>query len=198
MKTKSFLSLILISSVLLFDSCKKGPEDPAFTLRTRKNRVVGEWKLKSGNYRHHSTDVYGNPDGYSIDFTSSEYDYYQDVTGGVAGVKGPYFRNFKFKKDGSVTILESIDNQLSIIEGTWDFNSGIGKDKSKTLLLIHIINYTGSGGVGHSTYTGNNKDLVFYIKQLRNKKMTLTLDYSEDNSDGTNLSISELDELELE
>lgn len=45
MKTLKFLSLTLLATVfLLGTSCSKYEEGPAFSLRTKKARLAGEWK----------------------------------------------------------------------------------------------------------------------------------------------------------
>ncbi len=51
MKTKTitgFIALIAIAaSVATLDSCKKYEEGPAFSLRTKKARLTGDWKIAS-------------------------------------------------------------------------------------------------------------------------------------------------------
>jgi hypothetical protein len=51
MKTKVFtvISILTILS-LLFNSCRKGEDDPWISLRTRNNRIIGKWKLEEYTY----------------------------------------------------------------------------------------------------------------------------------------------------
>ncbi|MFI5135935.1 MAG: hypothetical protein ACHQD9_08790, partial [Chitinophagales bacterium] len=48
---KTLRSVILIVAGLLlvitYNSCKKGPEDPFFSIWSRKHRVVGDWNVTS-------------------------------------------------------------------------------------------------------------------------------------------------------
>ena len=48
---KSLLALVAISVVAsgTLSSCKKGENDPFLSLRTRKARLVSDWKLKDGH-----------------------------------------------------------------------------------------------------------------------------------------------------
>lgn len=43
--TKSILALLVIAAAV--QSCKKGEEDPSISLRSRKSRVAGDWKVAS-------------------------------------------------------------------------------------------------------------------------------------------------------
>jgi len=47
MKNNLNLLLIFIIFSSLFFSCKKGPQDPFITFRSRKERVAGDWKITS-------------------------------------------------------------------------------------------------------------------------------------------------------
>ena len=45
MKKIITLSILLIISTITVQSCKKGENDPLFSLRTRTNRLSGNWKV---------------------------------------------------------------------------------------------------------------------------------------------------------
>jgi hypothetical protein len=187
------VSIILISIVTT--ACKKGESDPFFSLRTRKNRVVGEWTLESGTYRNTEQDI-GAPMTESIEFSSNGYTYLVDGIGYVAGAKGPYYRKLTFTKEGRVRIVESIDNLLLTTEGTWDFNSGVGKEKNKEQIIINVQSFSNSSG--KKTYLGNQKYLTYSIKELRNKKMVLYYKEGVINPDGSKQDIVETLELKSE
>jgi hypothetical protein len=183
MQLKPFLFLLLVS-VFVLDSCKRGEDDPKFSFRTRKNRVTGEWILSTGTYRHTKHSSGNAPEGEQVTFTENQYTYVEDVPGTIytAGYKGSYSRRIKFSKDGYVRIAEMIDGFQNVTEGTWDFNSGVGEYKNKELIIIHVQSYTSSSGT--STYAGTQQRMTYQIKELRNKKMVLYLNDSNTDEDG--------------
>lgn len=191
--TKTILSSVLIS--VLFSTCKKGEDDPFFSLRTRKNRVVGEWKLKSGRYTINTQEPGYSPEGETYEFSESHFTYALDIPGSIyTGVaEGPYSRTIKFTKDGKVNIQENIDGYYTVIDGTWDFNDGIGEAKKKQFINIHVITY--NSGSGTYSYSGNQTDLTFEITELRNKKMVLYSKNSTTEPDGSQKTTTEKIEL---
>ncbi|CAN5913906.1 hypothetical protein BH11BAC7_BH11BAC7_26450 [soil metagenome] len=58
MKSKLKIALLLFVfaglTIVEFDSCKKYPDGPSFTLRTRTHRVAGTWRVE--NYKVNGTD----------------------------------------------------------------------------------------------------------------------------------------------
>ncbi|MCX7954164.1 MAG: hypothetical protein N3A01_03125 [Bacteroidales bacterium] len=44
---RGYLLICVVVIFFVFDSCKKGPEDPFFSFRSRKDRVAGDWKISS-------------------------------------------------------------------------------------------------------------------------------------------------------
>jgi len=77
MYKKQFI-LISLLSVFVFSECKKGEEDPLISLRTRKARVVGKWKIKSGTVKHAGDFYYattGQPiKKYTIIYSENSYE----------------------------------------------------------------------------------------------------------------------------
>lgn len=62
------LLIVFVSSTFVLESCfKKGPNDPFISFRSRKARVVGDWKIK--DYSIETT----------TDFIDAEKDYYKFV-----------------------------------------------------------------------------------------------------------------------
>ncbi len=50
MKTKYLFGALLLSAIFIISSCKKYEEGPAFSLRTKKARLCGDWKIESITY----------------------------------------------------------------------------------------------------------------------------------------------------
>src|SRR5688572_16681076 len=123
---KAPLIPLIIIVILLIAACKKGEDDPAFSFRTRKNRLCGEWRLKSGSASFNSV-------GYArkYDFDGSNFTQMDTYTGGDPTVyKGKYMLNVDIKKDGTFHLAEMAGIASMEAIGTWHFNKGIGKNKS--------------------------------------------------------------------
>jgi len=68
---KKYLSIVLLISVVLgtftLSSCKKGPNDPFISLRSRKARMVGDWTI--AKYSYERTDINIAGEQYYYKFT---------------------------------------------------------------------------------------------------------------------------------
>ena len=55
-----FITLVSFLTVvsLIFNSCRKGEDDPWISLRSRNNRVIGKWKLEEYTYKKEYTSKY--------------------------------------------------------------------------------------------------------------------------------------------
>jgi len=53
-KILTLISILTIVS-LIFNSCRKGEDDPWISLRSRNNRVIGKWKLEEYSYKKEYT-----------------------------------------------------------------------------------------------------------------------------------------------
>lgn len=69
MKTKSLVAFILLLAVMTISiqSCKKYPEGPAISLRSRAERVANTWKVD--NYKINGSDYTSLVSGYTEKFT---------------------------------------------------------------------------------------------------------------------------------
>lgn len=52
--------ILLLSSILVFDGCKRGDDDPFFSFRSRKARVTGDWAFDTFDSK--VTQYFSNPD----------------------------------------------------------------------------------------------------------------------------------------
>ncbi|HEY1038864.1 MAG TPA: hypothetical protein VGF30_05625 [Bacteroidia bacterium] len=194
MKKLSFIFCLLLI-VSSFVSCKKGSEDPAFSFRTRKNRVVGAWSIKSGRYTYEAKDLSGTlvvSDGYK--YSEKTYEYVPiNAPAGVVYTGGHAY-NLTFRKNGTFVLRETFDGFVTTYMGRWDFNQGVGDAKAKEQINLHydsVENYTGT-----KTYKGNQTNATFSIIELRNKKMKISLEDYRANPDGSSDKYSEFYELE--
>lgn len=94
MKT-TFLSLMAIAIIglTIMTSCRKYEDGPGFSLRTKKARLTGEWKM---------THVKENGESVSLDGISIRIEY---------------------KKNDTFIQTVSFDDETESIAGTWEFSN---------------------------------------------------------------------------
>jgi hypothetical protein len=80
MRSTQSLWLALLVLTIALGACKKGEEDPFFSLLSRKARVSGEWKLTAisgdnyvtfGEFTSHTTELSGDENTITSTYTSS-------------------------------------------------------------------------------------------------------------------------------
>jgi hypothetical protein len=151
MKMKALRWLLLVATGIVFagafNSCKKGPEDPFFSIWSRKHRVVGDWQVTE----------------FKVDFVDSirRVLLAETILGAcgqqVDSVIWTYDYEFSFTKDGAVSLKTTVykDTTIDIINNTaacpdvalrdsisesiaqsWNFTGNIGDYKNKEQLVI--------------------------------------------------------------
>jgi len=196
MKLIKPISFVLVSLVLscLSGCLKKGEDDPLISLRTRKERLEGLWRLTSGT--EEKTNLYTDSLGKHESTTTLKYTKtgYQDDgrTGFVFYNYGSY--TLEFGKKGEFELIKKYDDRGNAYtsKGTWNFEKGIGDYKNKEQVVINLISTTYfdlsfQSGFGH-TYTGNKSNITYTLKELRNKKLVIVSEYSYIQSDGYGMS----------
>ncbi|TAL63065.1 MAG: hypothetical protein EPN85_01025 [Bacteroidetes bacterium] len=180
MKTKISILLFAIISTIVFDSClKKGEDDSSISLRSRKARVTGDWKVTSYTY----TDSYTSlGDIYTSDFDMNGSTYISTYTDPIGTTidNGAMTWEWNFKKDGTYKSTSTDDGDVSTEDGTWNFTTGIGDLKNKSQITYWGKNYTSSGGT--SSYTGHYVDIAYDLIELREKKMVWNYEYTYSDS----------------
>lgn len=184
MKLRNYILIILGAALMMptFQSCKKGPNDPAISLKSRSSRLCGEWeisKAKITNTDGPDTDLYNYSDG-TVTISYS----------GGASATGTYSWTYTIEKNGvfkSVrTETYSGTTNTYTIEGLWFFNDA-NKDadvKAKEMVLFQPQDYLISDGTSTTTYANEGSPLDAYlIDQLKSKEVVLIM--SETQNDGT-------------
>lgn len=188
---KKIYTLIMAAAIAAsaLPSCKKGENDPFLSLRTRKARVAGEWKVTSGKGSNTQTGAW-NPYTSSWTYDGST----QSETEGGNTTSFPRTITYSFEKDGTYTHTDISDGATVTTTGTWNFLQGVGETKNKSRLALNELTTTSQNGP--VTTEGEGYDMMYTIDELRHKKMVLKLDFSYAYSDGSGGSFSE--ELVLE
>ena len=173
-------------------SCKKGENDPALSLKSRKARLTGEWTVTNmtGDESQIYTDL-NISESYSANRVyngKNQINTIKDVNGNVKNVStsDDFTLTFTFKKDGTFTIAqkETANSSEMSSSGNWVFldknkNSKL-KKKEAILLSMTSEKSVNNGESSVSTFSGlqGSSSLIFEIDELKSKKMTL-IDESE-------------------
>jgi hypothetical protein len=144
-----FLFLFIVSSLI---SCRKGPEDPLFSLTTRKNRISKEWtafsykvngvekilekvtiNIEQGDCGTQTIQRY---DSLSIflDFRKSGefFDKRCEVLDEQSTVTNPSSPGCE-----SLVFTKSID-ECTTSNGFWNFSGGVGNTSSREQVFIYV------------------------------------------------------------
>jgi hypothetical protein len=182
LKLLGMKAVFLLFVILMLSACKKGENDPLISLRTRKARVAGEWKMKEGTLLSEKRDrnyhLYIFRTTYSKNTWERTNDYFfQGTSQGQSKYSGTCKYEMSVKKDGSFKYSQTEDNVLKISYGTWSFSGSVGKHKNKDQLLVTLDSVT-NNYAKTIFYKGSDLALTYTIKELRNKKMVLLSEYS--------------------
>jgi hypothetical protein len=148
LKFKTFVIMAFCAIFTLpFQSCKKGADDPALSMRSRKARVVGEWTLK---------EVVDNGKPVTLNGTTT-YEFKKDGTGSTS---------FKFN-----SISSTSNFRWDFLGGNGDYKKKerliIYEDKSPDGMVYELIELRNKKIVWRLIdESGNTKDeTIFTLEQ---------------------------------
>ena len=144
-----------------FQSCKKGEEDPAISLRSRTARLKGKWELVSG------LDTYtGSSYSYTVSYNGSTATYSED---GITDTE-VYRETLEFKKDNEFSGEIVSGSEMLRYDGYWTFAGAYDDYSKKEIVVIRIKSYRDSED--SETYSGDEMPVVtLRLKRLANKEM---------------------------
>lgn len=171
MKLVKTWGLAMLLFVFVFESCKKGEDDPFLSLRSRKSRVAGEWQLKKGLLTVHSEKAGAS--------THEIYEYaddklnYTDQTQGSRTDGIPHRLKLSFDKKGKFRLDEDVAGTVTELSGEWDFEKGTGEGKNKENINM-TIRVVAKGKINYiDGFNKSQSNFTYRIKELRHKKMVL-------------------------
>jgi hypothetical protein len=163
---KTFIAVAIVAVTV--QSCKKGEEDGALSLRSRKSRFAGEWKVDSstGTSTFTSTPPTGSASssnstrtetGGTIKIVTSSTNGGTTVSTTTDGTVSEHM--YTIEKDGTFshtykyTTTRVVDNSQSGFtqktttvnvyditeEGEWNFTGGIGEAKNKEYVVLSVL-----------------------------------------------------------
>lgn len=191
----SFTTALIVSSIV---SCKKGENDPFLSLRSRKARLEGSWKVSAQELDQTSvingvtTRKMATYDGVMEIETTT-------ITNGTlvtTQVDTNYYEyTLTVKKDGNYTQLIKNNNNLELeqFDGTWMF---VGKSKLNNLKNKEAVLFTktkstilSNGFTNVVDYTDLSGTTVL-IDQLKSKEMITISEVNSNNEDGLTINKS--------
>lgn len=151
MKKLLAIAALLMTSVILFDGCKKGPEDPFISFKSREKRMIGKWKVTEFKINGKDTleTTWSNPPvqavppscgTVTVTFNYSDNTLFNFDKNGRYDIK----RRIKLSQtttytspgtscqNGTVSLLDT----LSVTKGLWNFVGGVGSIKNKEQLVL--------------------------------------------------------------
>lgn len=159
---------LFLTIVFFFSECKKGEDDPLFSLTSRKARLTGAWKLVKGKALYH--DPVNN-----INYTFGETGYNAYVRLGNKGhdTLGDYSLQLEILRNGTFKLKEVYQTTSINCSGKWNFNGGVGKQKSK-VEVVFSIDKVNEGFTPDHLFNRLSTNFVYHIQELRNKKLVIT------------------------
>lgn len=172
---KKYLWSIAVSFLVLLvcDSCRKGPEDPLISFRSRKNRMTGQWKIVSGY------EKYIRINSNSISSTTISDNTYFKTTSGKITESGTITIEYYFEKNGTYRFLRTEQHDGSsdtiIAKGLWSFLNANENRKNKEAIILSQIKYYLSAGAikNHDSYATNNTGIIWTVQRLKNKSLII-------------------------
>lgn len=160
---------IAIAGMTTVSSCKKGENDPFISLKSRKARITGEWKLSEGTLFSSST---GNGSSYTSTTT------YTESTATSNGNTYAYTETLTIDKDGTYEVKIMEDGASSTVSGNWFFAGKIKEQdlKNKEAIMLVPLEYSEPGYI--ETYTGLYGGDILLIDQLKNKELIFKGEFS--------------------
>lgn len=186
-KYLTLTAILLAGSLLTLESCKRGENDPAISLVSRTNRLVGTWKLtqKQGSIVVNTTaGSVTTSESITSSYTDAtqnglEQTQYSQNTNAPVSKTFPYSFRITFEKTGDYTYdavfyrpVTSNTSITQIYKGTGNWN---WLDKGKDKLGLQLLN---EGSISNLDTLNANTLLPYvitneyYLDRLSSKDMT--------------------------
>lgn len=171
MKLVKTWGLAMLLFVFVLESCKKGEDDPFLSLRSRKSRVAGEWKLKKGLLTVQSEKA-GASTHEIYEYADDKLNYTNQTQGSRAdGIL--HQLKLSFDKKGKFRLDEDVAGTVTELSGEWDFEKGTGEGKNKENINM-TIRVVAKGKINYiDGFNKSQSNFTYRIKELRHKKMVL-------------------------
>lgn len=185
MKFRNVLLLAMIplmSGLMIMTSCKKGPEDPGLSFKSRMGRITGTWELNE--YTKNGEDLLVTVDTMQNTTTPSCGTKLVTVTTEVR-TEWTFEKNGDYSSESGFTMTErttysdpqtgicenetEVDNNIEETDGRWNFAGGAGDTKNKEYIVLTDLD--GEPIAYIQLIRLSNKELIFeQIIETSNKR----------------------------
>jgi hypothetical protein len=178
-------NLLLILSVLaVFTSCKKGDNDPFLSLKSRKGRLSGDWKVKNATYTLNDTLwVYDGSilikslNGKTLNSLAVTHEVTFSKSGEYTVNKTTVYPADFFSPNTPELTTRYLET------GIWNFTGGAGDSKTKSQLLLQPERIEkrvdGLAEVDAQAWVNPLFGKVLKLDMLKNKEIRWKYDYKE-------------------
>lgn len=163
--------ILLLVVLFLTGSCKKGKDDPAFSLLTRKARVTGNWTMTEGKSTLGIQDSTGSYGYIVCVFSNGTYTISNRSNGAVFDGSSSLLINFTRK--GEFEMKQMLGASSLNAVGSWDFLGRVGDNKNKETISFRLNTLMGNSNL-FELFNKANINFLYKIKELRAKKMVLS------------------------
>lgn len=202
-------SIIILLLISVLPSCKKGENDPFLSLRTRKARICGEWKVtnEEGHIAYSYHPKMGGPNsdetiiyhfngeiktttdhitGVTFNTTMNGFQTYESTSETIES----YTESYSFEKNGEFRFSHlNSDNSKIEYGGIWAFLSKNelenlqtkNKEAIKVIITSYIETNADNTTVNSDTPTELQSALIYKIDRLSHKEIILKYDPSFDD-----------------
>jgi hypothetical protein len=161
--------ILLLFVILTLTACRKGEQDPAISLLSRKARLSGKWYMSSG-----TTSIKGGNVAYSYVLDGSGFKEYVTPSGGTPVIYvGKYTLKLTINKDGTFWAQEATAGAVMEITGTWKFNKGVGDKKNKECVIFQVSNVSSGFLNDFSSFNMYSNCFEYSLVELKNKEIIM-------------------------
>lgn len=174
---KKLITFLILTGIVL--GCKKGENDPPFSLLTRSSRLTGTWSLQEATIiKEDTTTTYDNNalitsyEGFTSDELPSSIVFTFEANGNYS-IEKEYQYPDDYNGNGGIAFVW---NYLE--RGVWNFAGGDENAPSKSKLLLlpeYFEESTSVGGANIDAFEieSPNEGYLFDIDELRNQRLVL-------------------------
>ncbi len=164
--------LVIAFAMPTLQSCKKGENDPMLSLKSRKARLTGEWKLSEGTV----TELEGTGSTTTVYTETMKTETELGETPAIT----PYTETITIEKDGTFESTNVSGTSIYTLKGVWFWAEGNKELETgdKEVLVLSITSITTAGGVSTYTGFGDSNQQFLKIDKLSGKEMIITIEES--------------------
>ncbi len=178
---KLIVFFIVTASVISQSGCtRKGDDDPAVSLRTRKARLVGKWKLETAEGTYSELPRLGYSESWKFEGGTETY---FTINPNSQNAELHYSSQLEFTADEKFEwVMKSGAADVGTMKGNWHFLHDGDRRENKSQLVLFPESVSGIWPYGLVIqFPVRQQSPVFTIDELWHKKIVLSRSYQVDH-----------------